>query len=398
MDNSVSKRKEEKAVFLENALLFTRLLRQVGLPVSLEQSMNFVRSLTFIDIGQREHVFHAARSLLVTQHQHLNLFTTVFNRFWNSHKSPPYGRGQKTPVAPRHKRQRKRFDIVTYMAYQSRETDEEIDIADRSGSFSPTEVIRHKEFSEMTAEELETVKRLIQEMRWKVALRRTNRRILDSRGRTLDLRRAMRSAAKYQGLPLDLFWLNKKIKQRPLVFIADISGSMEKYSRLMLQLSFSITHSLRQVECFVFGTRLTRITHQLKLKNIDRAVSEASHQVVDWSGGTRIGECLKTFNHEWSRRVLQRGAVVLIISDGWERGDTATLSQEMRYLQRRCHRLIWLNPLLGKETYQPLVGGMAVALPYIDDFLPVHNFQSLLTLSQHLSKLGPHRTVRRSNR
>jgi hypothetical protein len=163
---------------------------------------------------------------------------------------------------------------------------------------------------------------------------------------------------------------------------------MEKYARLLLQFLYSVSYSLRRVECFVFGTRLTRITHQLKLRNIDRALDQAAREVVDWAGGTRIGESLATFNRRWSRRVLGRGVVVLIISDGWERGDTALLSRAMQSLSRRCYRLIWLNPLLGKRSYQPKVDGMAVALPFVDDFLPIHNLQSLSALAARLEVLG----------
>jgi uncharacterized protein with von Willebrand factor type A (vWA) domain len=155
-----------------------------------------------------------------------------------------------------------------------------------------------------------------------------------------------------------------------------------------------MSHSLKDVECFVFGTRLTRITGAFRLKNIDRALTETGHGVIDWSGGTRIGDSLQRFNQQWSRRILGRGAIVLIVSDGWERGDVSVLKNEMRYLQLRCHRLIWLNPLLGKTTYKPLVEGMATALRYVDDFLPIHNLQSLEALSKRLTDLD---TIRRYN-
>jgi uncharacterized protein with von Willebrand factor type A (vWA) domain len=145
------------------------------------------------------------------------------------------------------------------------------------------------------------------------------------------------------------------------------------------------------VECFVFGTRLTRITGQLQLRNIDRAIDAAAHEVVDWAGGTRIGASLHIFNRDWSRRVLGRGAIVLLISDGWEQGDSAVLAREMRFLQHRCHRLIWLNPLVGRATYQPAVGGMRAALPFVDDFLPIDNLQSLGELARHLATLDRHR-------
>ena len=182
-------------------------------------------------------------------------------------------------------------------------------------------------------------------------------------------------------------------RERPLVIIADISGSMEKYARLLLQFLYSATHSLRRVECFVFATRLTRITGQLQLRNIDQAVDGAAREVVDWAGGTRIGASLHRFNRHWARRVLGRGAVVLLISDGWEQGDPAQLGRELAWLRRRCHRLIWLNPLAGRVSYQARVGGMQAALKEVDDFLPIHNFQSLHTLAQRLGALNETRRI-----
>lgn len=379
--------------FLQNILTFTHMLRQAGFPVSPQQNMDFARALTLVDIGSRDQVFHAARSLLVTRHEQMRLFETLFNQFWHRlAEGRPLPR--KAPPAPRHKRRHQQFNIVTYMAAKARQADEEIELADKTQTYSHAELLQQKLFSEMSPEELETIKQVIQTMRWQVSLRRTRRRVPDKHGDVLRLRQVMRAAVRTGGVPLDLSWQSRKVKQRPFVLIADISGSMETYGRLMLQFFYSVSHSLKEVECFVFGTRLTRITPQLKLKNIDRAVTEAARDVVDWSGGTRIGESLRTFNRQWSRRVLRRGAIVLIVSDGWERGDVSVLRQEMRALQRRSHRLIWLNPLLGRQTYQPLVEGMAAALPFIDDFLPIHNLQSLTELSRHLARLGQHRSVR----
>lgn len=380
--------------FLNNLLYFPRLLRQAGLPISPQQSLDFVRALRLIDIGKRDEVYHTGRSLLVTRKEHLRLFETVFNRFWRSHGSAATPQKNDTTRRNRTVERRQRFDIVSYMAQRAREADREIEVADKSETYSQQEVLRSKEFSQMTSEELEAVKRLIREMRWKVSLRRTRRLVSAAKGDLLHLRRVLRSATKYGGVPLQLSWQTRKIKQRPLILIADISGSMEKYARIVLQFFFSVSQSLKDVECFLFGTRLTRITPQLKLKNIDRAIDQAAREVVDWSGGTRIGESLRHFNRHWSRRVLRRGAIVIVISDGWERGGVATLRDEMRFLQQRCHRLIWLNPLSGKETYEPRVEGMAVALPFIDDFLPIHNLQSLHQLSEHLSTLERRRSAR----
>jgi len=385
----------ETSHLLENIVIFCRMLRQAGLSVSSEQTIDFARALELIELSSREQVYHAARAMLLDRHENSALFETIFNRFWRGPDQQPKSAGQKGPLAPRHRPKKRRpFTLATYMAEKARPADPEMEIVDRTGSFSNTERLQGKDFATMTEAELVAIKRLMQDMRWQVSLRRTRRQVPDPTGRRLHLRRVLRSAAKYGGIPLRLTRQSNKIKQRPLVLLADISGSMEKYARLMLQFFYSISHSLKAVECFVFGTRMTRITGQLKLKNIDRAVEEAAAEVVDWSGGTRIGASLQAFNQQWSRRVLRRGAIVLIISDGWERGEVALLKQEMRYLQHRCHRLIWLNPLLGKTTYQPLVEGMAAALPFVDDFLPIHNLQSLAALTEHLAALGRYQSAR----
>jgi len=377
--------------FLGNCLLFTRALRQAGLPIGLDQALAFAQALEWIDLGSRDEVYHTARSLLVSHYEHLRLFDAIFNRFWRP-LTRTARRRQMMPRAPRHKPHAQPFTIVTYMAHKARLGDPEIDVADKSGTSSDLEVLQRKDFSQMTPEELDRIKRLIQQMRWKMSLRETRRRRLDRRGDILHMRAVLRDAARYDGSPTKLYWQRRTLKQRPLVMIADISGSMEKYARLLLQFLYSVTHSLPRVECFVFGTRLTRITAQLKVRNIDQAIDQAAHEVIDWAGGTRIGASLQGFNRHWGRRVLGRGAVVLLISDGWEQGDPELLATEVRRLQRRCYRLIWLNPLLGRETYQPRVGGIRAVLSHIDDFLPIHNFQSLEALAQRLGALSERRS------
>lgn len=370
--------------FLSNILFFARMLKRVGLPLSTDQTHNFCRALALVDIGSRQQVFYAARGCLVTRHEDLKLFETVFNLFWRP-PQPAAGRGQKMPVAPRHNRPKThRYTLSMLMARQAQPEDPELDIIDKTETFSAAERLQRKDFAELTPEELEQVKKIMQTLSWRSSERITRRFVADPRGGRLHLRRCLRAAAKYGGVPLRLAYRRPKIKRRPIVLLADISGSMEKYARLMLQFFYGITHSADQVEAFVFGTRLTRITPQLRLRNVDQAIDQAAREVSDWSGGTRIGESIGVFNRTWSRRVLRRGAIVVIISDGWERGDSSLLRSEMRYLAARCHRLIWLNPLSGRAAYRPRVEGMTAALPYIDDFLPINNLQSLSTLAYRL--------------
>lgn len=374
----------QTAPLLENLLLFPRTLREAGIPVSLDQTLRFLKGLRWIDLEDRRQVFHAGRALLVTRHQDLDLYETVFERFFRKPGAElPEGKIRR-PAPPKRDRP---FTVVHYMAAETRSSDKEIDVADRSGTWSDQEVLQQKDFAEMTPEELEAVKKLMRELRFDPCQRRTRRKIADPKGRDLDLRRTLRAASRWNGVPLELPRRSAKIKQRPLVLIADVSGSMDKYSRLVLQLFYGLSHSLHHVESFVFGTRLTRITPQLALRNVDRAVDQAAREIADWAGGTRIGESLREFNRRHGRRVLRRGAVVLIVSDGWERGDAEVLQREMRHLSHRCHRLIWLNPHLGDPRYEPKVKGMATALPFVDDFLSVHNLDSLQKLARHLASL-----------
>lgn len=262
-------------------------------------------------------------------------------------------------------------------------------------TFSRDEALRTKDFAQFTWEEVQACKELIRRMEWHIQPRRTRRRRPDRAGRLLDMRRTLRQSWRFGGEPLELSWRNIRTEPRPLVLICDISGSMERYSRILLQFAHAISAGLGNVETFVFGTRLTRITRQLRHKDIDDAIDAVSKHVVDWSGGTRIGEAIKEFNFRWGRRVLGRSPVVLLISDGWDRGDPELLAREMDRLQRSCHRLIWLNPLLGTPGYEPLTVGMQAALPFVDDFLPVHNLVSLEQLGAKLASLGPQRPLRR---
>jgi uncharacterized protein with von Willebrand factor type A (vWA) domain len=232
------------------------------------------------------------------------------------------------------------------------------------------------------------------EMRWNLGMRPTHRKRPSRRGSYPDMRRIVRRNLKYGAELLELTWRETKRKPRPLIIICDISGSMSLYSRLLLHFIHTISNGLMNVEAFVFGTRLTRITRQLKRRDVDDAVRDVSKSVQDWSGGTRIGDALHFFNHKWAKRVLGRGAVVLVISDGWDRGEAGMLEVEMDRLQHSCHRLIWLNPLLGSPDYRPLTIGMKTALPYIDNFLPAHNLDSLINLGNMLRDIDDSRPVR----
>jgi uncharacterized protein len=261
--------------------------------------------------------------------------------------------------------------------------------------FSASEALRKKDFSQFTPEELAEARRLIESMNWRLGTRLTRRRQRAVHGAYIDHRATLRGAMKQGGVPLELKWRERKERMRPLVLICDISGSMDRYSRLLLRFVHALEHGLDGVEVFVFGTRLTRITRALRKKNVDQAIADVVASVDDWSGGTRIGESIKAFNYKWSRRVLRSGATVVIISDGWDRGDPQLLGTEMARLQRSCRRVIWLNPLLGAPGYQPLTQGIRASLPYVDHFLPIHNLKSLESLARLLGAVEDTAPVRR---
>ena len=378
---------------LHNLILFGRLLRALGMDINPGRMIDLVQALEHINLARKADFYYTARSLLVHDQADLSLFEQAFTLFWRAPREKIlweelFAVSAESPepqpiIAP----PPLQADAPSANDEVEEDDDEVQQVIEVTQTYSTREILRQKDFGDLTQEELHAVKQFMAQMVWQLGLRRT-RRQRPGQGRRLDLRRSLRRNLRYGGELIEWPSRQPKFKPRPLVVIADISGSMERYARLLLHFIYSLAKGLEQeVEAFVFSTHLTRITRQLRGREIDRALAEVSREVTDWSGGTRIGDSLKTFNFAWGRRVLGRGAVVLLISDGWDRGDPVLLKQEIGRLQRSCHRLIWLNPLLGLAEYEPLTRGMQAALPYIDDFLPVHNLASLEALAAHLQNL-----------
>ena len=376
---------------LYNLILFGRLLRMLGIDVNPGRMVDLVRALEYVEIGHKPDFYFTARSLLIHEQDEYPLFDEAFNRFWRkrTEDDPLYELFQFRPQAGPQE-----DPLITAPPLQESQKsgmtekgDDLLEVLEITQTYSSRELLRQKDFASLTTEELSAIKWLMAEMVWDLGMRRT-RRLKSGRGTQFDLRRSLRRNLKYGGEMMEWPRQEPKVKPRPIIILADISGSMERYTRLLLHFIYSMSFSLAQsVESFVFSTQLSRITRQLKHQDIDHAIQEVSSSVHDWSGGTRIGDALKTFNFDWGRRVLGRGAIVLLISDGWDRGDPDLLRTEIGRLQRSCYRLVWLNPLLGSERYEPLTRGMQAALPNIDDFLPVHNLVSLEDLATHLLQL-----------
>jgi uncharacterized protein with von Willebrand factor type A (vWA) domain len=369
----------------QRIVAFGRALRAAGLLAGTEQNERFARSLRWIDAFDTHQLYHAARTCYLYRHEDQPVFDSVFGRFWGQ----PLGltsRPQKAPRAPRERpKEQHPPTLVSFMSQRAAQSDQEIELPDRTHTASDEDILQRKDFAAMTADELTQVRRTLATIRWRLTMRRSRRRVPSRRGDHPDFRRALRQSMRSTGKILAIPLRGRKVKPRPLILIADVSGSMEIYSRIVLQLFHGLRSRFARTEAFAFGTRLTRITEPLKVRDLDHALDGVSDEVVDFAGGTRIGESLRTFNRRWAPRLLGRGAVVILISDGWERGDPGLLGQEMRRLQKRCHRLIWLNPHLGSVDYEPRAAGAAAALPYVDDFLSIHNMQSLRGLAEHLA-------------
>ncbi|MGH2550831.1 MAG: vWA domain-containing protein [Thermomicrobiales bacterium] len=406
---------------LANLLVLGRDLRSAGLPIGSGQVLSLVEAVAAVDPRRKDDFYAAAKTTLVTGPDQIPVFDAIFDQYWQrvtntvapvefsvpdprtSSEAPEMERGQSQDESQGEEGQVEQAAEKSVVAIEdSAETSENAPDQEEMEAppedvmvFSAREVLRKKDFSQFSSDEVNEARRMIESMSWKLGTRKTRRLEKATNGEYIDYRRTLRASMKHRGVPLELRRRRRKDRMRPLILICDISGSMDRYSRLLLRFVHALEHGLDTVEVFVFSTRLTRITRELRKRDVDSAIEQVVKSVDDWSGGTRIGEAIKTFNFKWARRVLRSGATVIMISDGWDRGDPLLLSKEMSRLQRSCRRLIWLNPLLGAPGYQPLTQGIRAALPFVDAFLPIHNMESLEALARLLGDMDDQPPVRR---
>lgn len=381
----------------QQIIAFGRVLRRAGFKVASEQIMDAMRALQLIGFRSRADVYQALFSIFVTRREQFEIFNQAFFLFWRAPaelpqimelilpelKMPGTTPGKQS-LRARQALAENETHVKTPRSLSKNDDEEAVDLV---LTYSHIEVFRQKDFAVFSDEEVVMARQLLSEMSWSIPNKRTRRFNPRASGRVLDLRKTVRKSMRNQGEMIQLRWRGRQAKLREIVILCDISGSMERYSRMLLHFMHTITAGMRRVETFVFGTRLTRITRYLKQRDIDDAVGSVSQKVNDWAGGTRIGDAFKDFNYLWSRRVLRSDAVVLVISDGWDRGDILLFEREVARLSRSCYRLIWLNPLLGYAAYEPLTRGIKAAIPYIDHFLPVHNLESLEQIGAVLSSV-----------
>ncbi len=361
---------------VRHVVTFGRVLREAGMEVGPGRLADALAGLDLIDITRQEDVYWVLRQTLVSRQEDLEVFERAFRAWFLRAPTAPLERRPELQVVRLERKGNARKQGEGGAGEEGKEA---------ALGWSPDELLRHKDFAELDREELEQVTRLMAEMARTRPTRRSRRLRRHHRGRELDMRRLVRASLATGGDAVERAFRQRVHVPRKLVVICDVSGSMEAYSRALVLFLHALVRTGRGVETFAFGTRLTRLTPELRGRDPEQALQAAARRVVDWSGGTRIGASLKAFNDEWGRRALTRGAVVLIVSDGWEREDAALVGREMARLARQAYAVIWVNPLKGHPDYQPLAGGMRAALPYVDRFLPGHNLASLEELAQVLS-------------
>lgn len=393
--------------FFWNALLFTRMLRSEGITTDIGATIDYSRALTLVDIGDREQVRAAGMAIFVRRRDEVAVYDDVFSRFWDQHElsieSLPLDFTLEAAAGASERISQVREtaeagDETAAMASEAEDapagdgTPLDEDESSAPESWSLRERLLHKPFERMTPEELRDAEWLVDGVRPRLEMRLARRQEHARHGRLLDTRQMLRHNLQYGGDLVEWLWRRPALRPRAITVICDISGSMERHSRLLIRFAMAL-HRLSAVrtEAFVFGTHITRVTHELTGRDPDVGLARVSAAVSDWSGGTRIGASLRQFNQDWARRVLRSSGVVIIVSDGWDRGDPELVRSEMARLQRSCHRLIWLDPLAGSEHYQPLAGGMAAAYPFIDDLVPVHDLASLQRLGDLLGEMADFR-------
>jgi hypothetical protein len=363
------------------AVAFARVLRGVGIVAPVDSVVAFVDSLNRLGIGDRKNVYWAGRTTLVRRPEEFEAFDRAFAVFWDA-------RAANTT------------DSVTETIRIALATDEGEEATDNGSTtqneaditltlrWSAMEALREKDFAEYSDDELHLARELMSRLRLAGPRRRSLRlRAANGTHNIPDLRRTVRASLRSGGEPVRRHWRQPDDKLRRLVLLLDISGSMEPYSRAFLRFVHAAVAGRQRVEAFTFGTRLTRLTKELSTRNPDEAITRASRNVSDWSGGTRLGDCLRTFNDEWGVRGLARGSIVVILSDGWDRGNPELLGAEMQRLHRAAFRTIWVNPLKVTKGYAPLAKGMAAALPHVDDFVEGHSIDALDRLCRAISRL-----------
>jgi uncharacterized protein with von Willebrand factor type A (vWA) domain len=371
---------------------FARLLRKAGVPVGPDRVIDAVRALQVAGMQRRDDVYWTLASVWLDRREQFPLFDQAFHLFWEAGGgrgvSAPPAAGPLPAAADSDLLANRLAEALALSQHAHRPPGSELHPeveSDATATASDVERLRRADFDTMSLEELAQVKQMLTRLRLPIPDVLTRRMKADSAGKRLDPRATLRASLRGSGDAILLRYRSQVRRHPPLVVLCDVSGSMGRYARMFLHFIHAITNDRDRVSTFVFGTRLTNITRHLRHRDVDVALRSAAGVVTDWSGGTRIGATLREFNHRWSRRVLAQNAVILLISDGLDREGGEGLALQMDRMHKSCRRLIWLNPLLRYEGFEPLAGGIRQMLPHVDAFLPMHNLDTLTAISRALS-------------
>ncbi|MEZ4501937.1 MAG: VWA domain-containing protein [Dehalococcoidia bacterium] len=374
-----------RGTIAENALAFCGLLRASGIDVTIGRAIDAARALEWVDLTARDEVRAALASTLLADSAHRRLFDAVFEVFWSlvtpppaQLPPPPQLSGSRPVDGPAARQVRQAVSGDLYGGDTTPQTE------GSPQSYSEADLITSKDFSRLRGDELKRVRRLVREIAIQLRTATSRRSRHAAHGHAIDLRRSLRHAARSGGEVRELARRRRQLHRTDGVLLADVSGSMDTYSEFLVQFVYGLQQEMHGVSTFVFSTRLFEVTPMLRARSFEAALRMIERDVDGWSGGTQIGASIAEFNRRFARERVHRRTVVIILSDGWDRGDGDRLGKEMAALRRRARRVIWLNPLLGHEGYEPLAQGMAAALPYCDDFLPANNVESLAAFGRHL--------------
>lgn len=370
---------------------FCALLRQMDVNVTTTNQLSWCRSVQLIDIGERDAFYHTARTNLISKDTDIETFDLAFNLFWRYPRTEFEAVDAESETSEASSLQdlsdtSDEQDMLEQWLDSETEDDAEGE-EDDSTAYSVEEVLTRKDFSEFTTEDMERAREIVAKLAALLATRLSRRKVVGKKGKIIDFRRSWRKSLVHGGEPLELIRKQQKIKKTKILLLCDVSGSMDCYAKFLIQFIYGMQKELKDVEVAVFSTHLTDITGLLRRKGLAEGLNEVADVVPDWSGGTKIGESLLEFYRQFAPSFSAYRTVVILISDGWDRGDVEVLRYSMEMLHRHAYRLIWLNPLLGSDGYQPICRGIRTALPYVDYFLPAHNLESLAELTKILIPL-----------
>ena len=368
----------------DNVLYFARVLRSAGIPIGSGRILEAIEAINKIGLADKSIFYWALHSVFVHKNEHREIFDQTFKIFWKNPRLlekmmqlalPRLNTGTPETSDPDiNRRVQEAFntDNISEDNYVDASTEDELEF-DAVMTYSESELLQGMDFEQMSSDEINKAKKVIAQMNLSIPQVKSRRFKSSSLRRKIDLRQSLKGANKFCGEYIPLRYKSRKDKNPPIIAICDVSGSMSRYSRMLLHFMHVLTTLRNDVHTFLFGTRLTNVTRFLRFKDVDEALAATSSAVEDWSGGTRIGDCLKEFNFKWSRRVLGPGAIVLFITDGLDRGGGIGLSKQIKLIQKSSKRLIWLNPLLRYEEFAPKPTGVKAILPHVDEFRPIHS-------------------------